>query len=373
MASANLAVQLLNFPSHPTYSLINSSSIKSVFIKCNKPNFQVGLYLRNNDITINYHPILPIYTEPPPWLITHPKILLHLTTYLKPLANSLTIHNALAETLTSFSSPISQCYTDGSRSTNGAACAFSINDEIFSFQLNSRCSAYTSELMAIFLCLQKISEVQNEKDFVIMTDSLSSLHAMSSFSDNPIIQRILLLNHCLHQNGYSVKFLWIPGHMGITGNERVDKTAKESIEKTPSKRNSLLITNDIKSYNRSQISQQWQHLWSQQMNNYLGKIKSTTAPTPVSSSTSRRDSIIITRLRIGHTRLTHTFLLDNLFPPTCPLCDSESRLTVCHLLTTCPTTYQYLRTNCLKTLLTDPVHISKVLQFLYKNNLSEFV
>src|SRR6266576_4457894 len=78
---------------------------------------------------------------------------------------------------------------DGSRSTNGAACAFPINDEIFSFQLNSRCSAYTSELMAIFLCLQKISELQNEKDFVIMTDSLSSLHAMTSFFDNPIIQR----------------------------------------------------------------------------------------------------------------------------------------------------------------------------------------
>jgi len=61
-------------------------------------------------------------------------------------------------------------------------------------------------------------------------------------------------------------------------------------------------------------------------------------PFPWFSSTrdSKREEVILTRLRIGHTRVTHSYLLDRfiLFLPSCPHCHKEV-LTVSHFFS-CP-------------------------------------
>ena len=46
--------------------------------------------------------------------------------------------------------------------------------------------------------------------------------------------------------------------------------------------------------------------------------------------TNRRIEIVLTRLRIGHCRLTHGFILDGGSAPVCAHCDSF--LTVEHIL-----------------------------------------
>ena len=48
---------------------------------------------------------------------------------------------------------------------------------------------------------------------------------------------------------------------------------------------------------------------------------------------SRRDAVLIIRLRIGHTRLTHSYLLSGDNQPVCSAC--QSPLTVKHFLIEC--------------------------------------
>ena len=51
-------------------------------------------------------------------------------------------------------------------------------------------------------------------------------------------------------------------------------------------------------------------------------------------SLSRREDVVMTRLRLGHSHLTHTHILSNSPSPVCPACGTD--LTVNHILLTCP-------------------------------------
>ena len=50
---------------------------------------------------------------------------------------------------------------------------------------------------------------------------------------------------------------------------------------------------------------------------------------------SRRDEIIIHRIRIGHTRLTHSYLMEEAPLPLCLCCQAEP-ISVKHLMIECP-------------------------------------
>ena len=55
---------------------------------------------------------------------------------------------------------------------------------------------------------------------------------------------------------------------------------------------------------------------------------------------SRKEQVILDRLRIGHTRLTHSFLLKGEPPPECTTC--ECQLTIQHILVDC-IEYDFIR------------------------------
>ena len=48
----------------------------------------------------------------------------------------------------------------------------------------------------------------------------------------------------------------------------------------------------------------------------------------------RREEVVIHRIRIGHTRLTHGFLMENKPIPNCPFCDNCS-ISIKHILIEC--------------------------------------
>ena len=55
-----------------------------------------------------------------------------------------------------------------------------------------------------------------------------------------------------------------------------------------------------------------------------------------SGCTNRKDEVIINRLWIGHTRLTHSFRMENRpHPPLCDQCEGDHELTVKHILIEC--------------------------------------
>ena len=146
---------------------------------------------------------------------------------------------------------------------------------------------------------------------------------------SPFISHQLL--HTLSLNNIPVTFIWVPGHKGIAGNDKADKAAKEAT-RLPSLSPKVLPTNsDLFHFIRHFINQAWLTVWQKQNPyNKLSRIKKTTSPWPSSNLLNRRDEIVLTRLRIGHTRLTHTHLVSDHATLTCPHCHIDLPLTVEH-------------------------------------------
>ena len=70
-------------------------------------------------------------------------------------------------------------------------------------------------------------------EFIIFSDSLSVLKVMNhTSSKNPQIQKLLEKCHELLTNK-EIVLCWIPSHIGIQGNEMVDKQAKTSLSLDP--------------------------------------------------------------------------------------------------------------------------------------------
>ncbi|KAI5708631.1 hypothetical protein M8J77_026495 [Diaphorina citri] len=118
------------------------------------------------------------------------------------------------------------CFTDGSKSENSTSCAYMINKNVNSFRLNSANSVFSAELIVILLCLQNMKYLPSTK-FLLVTDSMSSLQAITSkSSNNLLLSKIYNTWSDLVAHGKEISFMWCPSHCGISGHEVVDVAAK---------------------------------------------------------------------------------------------------------------------------------------------------
>ena len=86
---------------------------------------------------------------------------------------------------------IYQIYTDGFKNNDRVGCAAIVNNLTIKQRLTSNASIFTTEITAIDLALDVVSESENDY-FIIFSDSLSvllSLHNMKG--DNPLILKKL--------------------------------------------------------------------------------------------------------------------------------------------------------------------------------------
>ena len=104
-------------------------------------------------------------------------------------------------------------------------------DEVFDEQVlgANEVSIITDELHAISLAMALI-HCSNEKNFIIFSDSMSSLKALSGFKvDLDVVYSILKDFTRLAGNGKAIVFCWIPSHITIRGNETADAAAKSAL------------------------------------------------------------------------------------------------------------------------------------------------
>ena len=155
--------------------------------------------------------------------------------------------------------------------------------------------------------------------FTIYSDSVSAIQSVcNSFSTLPLVKQIHLWLTLLKKKHKHVTFCWVPSHIGVAGNEAADRAAREAhdpIHDTP------LPYRDYFPYYQRRLLDGWQSEWDlAHHNNKLRSVKRSVRPWSTSSRESRRESVIITRLRIGHTRLTHGHLLVGEEAPYCEGC-----------------------------------------------------
>ena len=218
-------------------------------------------------------------------------------------------------------------YTDGSKSENTVGCAALMGKYSLTEHLPSVCSIYTAELRAILLAFNLINQSPKEC-FIICTDSLSCLMAIKNLKwDHPLLHDIYdtYITSVVH-NQKSVMFCWVPSHVGIQGNERVDALAKLALNEPCT--NIKIRYTDLIYYAKFYLRQKWQTFWDK-----LHSVHPELGLWPDSSQERRRDELVLSRLHIRHTYLTHRHLLVGDPPPVCVAC--QERLSVEHILIHC--------------------------------------
>ena len=139
----------------------------------------------------------------------------------------------------------------------------------------------------------------------------------------------------LHTKFKKVQFCWIPAHVGIQGNEIADKLAKQAA-KYPNVKFDSIPHSDLRETIRSHIKRKWQKKWSSptlKNNKKLVNIRPIIEHWPSSFHPNRRYERTLTRLRIGHTKLTHGYLMRREVAHRCNWCNVP--LTVEHVLAKC--------------------------------------
>ena len=180
------------------------------------------------------------------------------------------------------------------------------------------------------------------------------------------LQKLLEKHHDLSEFN-EIVYCWIPSHIGIAGNESVDQKAKDSLNLHPT--DFSIPYANFKSFINRYILNKWQILWNNSVGNKLFEIKPVIGQSqPVVRNV--RQEVVLARLRIGHTRITHAYLLKREEPPYYFGCDTL--FTVRHFLLECDDfshiRNKYFHVDTIKQLFND-VPIDNVFLFLKEINL----
>lgn len=353
-------------PKNPSFQLLKETDSR-IFsgTRASKP-FQIRLnedvrnnHLKSQKVLEVHHPVNP------PWLIPEP--LVCEKSFNKKDCTEEEIRGKFLEHDLTHAN-YTKVYTDGSKSDSGVGCAIIFGDTAYTAKLPDSASIFTAELTAVVSALGLVFQ-SSDTNFVIYSDSKSTLEAIKIFNSfHPLIQKAqewLFRIHCVRK---SVSFCWVPSHVGIHGNEMADKEAKAASTLSETTFRKVPHT-DLKGPIRSYILSKWQEKWNCPLlanNIKYRNIRNSILPWPSSFQLDRRTEVILARLRIGHTHLTHQFILEGSSPPECAYCDEI--LTVEHILMVCPRYSnqrgRYFQGKSLSDILGDEADVSAIVSFL---------
>jgi ribonuclease HI len=161
----------------------------------------------------------------PPWQLRKPEVDTSLSEYKKSNTNPAVFKQKLFKLKQTKPSTI-EIYTDQGKVTAAAVT----KNEIFSARLPNEASIFTAEAKAIQLAFE-YKRISSNKHFTIFSDSLSCLQSIKNMNiDHTYILDIVKKYYLLTKQNKSVEFCWIPSHIGISGNTKADKAAKDALK-----------------------------------------------------------------------------------------------------------------------------------------------
>ncbi len=331
--SIQYITKLKSNPENPAYTCVFEPSFTLLFESRPFVIPPLGIRVKQKlmDTGINFDCIAQSSISPiPPWLLKPPEFVFTLHDIGTKSETPLDVFKSKLNEIFSCFEGYSRIYTDGSKAGAAVGAAAISGPRLLVKRLTDNSSIFSAESHGILLALSMVGMSTNH-DFIVLTDSLSCLQSIKNQQlSHPIILEITVLIHQLIISGKHIVFVWVPSHTDLAGNVSADAGAKaalnlpESHTPVPYSDYYLLINNHIFTY--------WQQLWNSESSNKLYNIQPKVKGTKT-YHLSRRDESIIHRLRIGHTHLTHAFLLKREDPPECIAC--QTPLTVKHILLDC--------------------------------------
>lgn len=346
---------------HPTYAAIFELDTKSPL---------------TSSVTseANFEDIIPSTTlNFPPWIAHELDIRLDSSAHPKSSVLPCVLRQDFYAMLAEYSEH-EQIFTDGSKLHNFTGCAVVTTEDAFQYKLSPDCTIFTAEAIAILKALEYVESSKSQKS-IICSDSYSVLSSLQSSSpSHPILIQMHNILQQLLQNRYSITLCWSPGHVGIEGNSRADKNAKEA---------ALMVgpylpsasSDDKQTFFKHKLTKDWESEWREQQHlNRLSQLTSgrVTHHQSATVKNTRRDQVILSRLKIGHTHFSHSHLIEGKEKPQCQTCNTA--LTVDHVLLDC-SAYQQIRLklklqNCsLYDLLFSSDHTMNTLKFIKETKL----
>ena len=229
----------------------------------------------------------------------------------------------------------SHIFTGGSKDGLLVGCSAGFADTTRSSKLSPSASNFFAGLYGILAGLQTVLTL-NAVSFSIFTDSKSLILALHHLdSTNPLILQIHSAIQCVQSSNKTLSICWCPAHVGVPLNEAADDAARQAAQSNAEPVQLSVPYKDLYSAIKSSVKNSWQEVWSNTHGNELRSIKDSIVASPQSADHNRKSSIIITRLRIGHTRLTHQHLMERRLAPHCPFCANDT-FTVKYLLAVYP-------------------------------------
>ena len=368
--SLQYAIRIAENNSNPAHDVTFQPKYTDLYES--KPNFIKSFGVRTLPVlesaNINFKNIDKTFTPNiPAWCINKPKLIFDLHSGKKSETSPIIMKSNFQE-LKSHYMDYKHIYTDGSKDDMKVGCAVVSDDFSEIMRIPDGSSIFTAEAKAIDLALDLIADCETSNKFIIFSDSLSVLKSLDhTSSKNPQIQKLLEKHHELSELN-EIVYCWIPSHIGIAGNESVDQKAKDSLNLHPT--NFSIPYANFKSFINRYILNKWQILWNNSVGNKLFEIKPVIGQSQPVVRNVRQEEVVLARLRIGHTRITHSYLLKREEPPFCFGCDTL--FTVRHFLLECGDfshiRNKYFHVDTIKQLFND-VPIDNVFLFLKEINL----
>lgn len=273
-------------------------------------------------------------------------------------------------------------YTDGSKVTSnrsvGTACVCPELSIRIKRSIPLVASVFTAECMALNDAMD-VALANRQCSFLIFSDSLSALQSLKS---NYIsiktnfyifeIRRKYIEFHTANQNNSTVKFFWVPSHIGVGGNEEADSLAKSATLDEPLSDWKVPFTDMYESFGKKCYAQTRDHVLELGLSkgrNYFQRYYSDAKkPWFYRKSLTRLHIVTVNRCRADHYNLAASLSRMGIVnSPKCRCGYVSEDLN--HVLWQCPH-YEIQRTKLLKKLSNMNIYMPLCVEmFLVKPNI----
>ena len=320
-------------------------------------------------ILTNVVPEIPSWTYPPiricPFLATKKQGLLD-----EEMRASFVAHQERHPTV--------HIYTDGSKSSEGVGFAAVFPNTTSGGRLTREASIFTAELYAINAAVHEILKGTIDGNrFTIFSDSRSALLALRSDSSlSSILTETKELIQRAEEDNIIIDLCWVPGHVNVRGNKKADAAAKDAALRAPTAPHKAIPHTNMRRPLTEAITNGWHRKWNSlaREGRKLREIKKDVKDWTSSHNKSRQIETVLARLRLGHTNITHVYLMQGQTePPECDRC--RVTITLKHLLPECrkyvTIRNKYFRNPTLSDMLAESsdFSIDKLVLYLKKTNL----